>query len=102
MLPRVTALATILATFSMPALAQHPTWYDELKVPKTGGSCCSGKDCAPAEPCLAVGDKEGLIVAGACYPIPWDRVLNIPSPDGQSHACFFQGRIQCVVLSGGS
>lgn len=97
--PRRAALAVLLL---LAGPAHSHSWYGELQVPGTGKSCCNEKDCAPAEPCVTWDGGEGLQVAGACRPIPPESILNIPSPDGLSHACYFAGRIQCTVLSGGS
>jgi hypothetical protein len=56
-----------------------------------------------------VTDKgtEGLVLApGTCSPIDWSKVLRLPSPDGQAHACTAISRAppgvaaRCIVLPG--
>ena len=44
------------------------------------------------------------MIEGVCRPIPWDKVLDLPSPDGGAHACWQSfgqpSAIRCVILPG--
>jgi hypothetical protein len=97
----VLALAAIVVT--SPVLAHD--WYDGLKRP-SGGSCCSDQDCQSV-PLCALDGREGVTLGGTCRPIEWGKVLRLPSPDGQAHACWRDlgnGDVAtfCFVLPGSS
>ncbi|MCD6069606.1 MAG: hypothetical protein K0S42_122 [Microvirga sp.] len=98
---KVAPLAVGLSLIASGAAAHE--WYSGLKNP-TGGSCCNGKDCFPVESCSLPDRKEGLQIEGACRPIPRDRIIDLPSPDGQLHACWGhlegQPNILCVIMPG--
>ena len=55
-------------------------------------------------PTLLPDRKEGLLIEGICRPIPWDKVLNVASPDGGVHACWqsfgHPPAVRCVILPG--
>lgn len=81
--------------------AQSHDWYSDLKRPD-GRSCCNGKDCSPVPMCVQDG-HEGVEINGKCRAIEWKKVLPLPSPDGQAHACHSVGAnplIYCLVLPG--
>jgi hypothetical protein len=94
-------LVLLLLAAAVPAWAHG--WYTGLRN-RNGISCCGDKDCHPVELCVLPERKEGLLIEGACRPIPWDKVLNIASPDGGAHACWqhFGSRpaVRCVILPG--
>ena len=47
--------------------------------------------------------REGIVVQGACRPIPWDKVLPVSAPDGGVHVCATRSaRVLCVVLGAGA
>lgn len=54
-----------------------------------GGSCCSGRDCAPVQACTIDG-REGWLEGGRCWPLPPDRETQ-PPPEvwqyGDLHVC---------------
>ena len=54
--------------------------------------------------CVLPDREEGLLIEGACRPVPWDKVLGVASPDGGAHACWDRrgGRpnVLCVILPG--
>jgi len=96
------ALLPLLAIFvlwlaSRPAQAHDPytKWLD-----RRGFSCCDQRDCAPVRADLTPTGWR-VWMNGRWEPVPSDAVLDIPSPDGRSHACvasamgFF--RIRCFV-----
>lgn len=93
----------LLALLASAAPAAAHGWYTGLH-DGAGKSCCNDRDCRPVGQCLLPDRKEGLLVEGACGPIPWDKVLGVTSPDGGAHACWDQrdGRphVLCVILPG--
>lgn len=76
-------VAAILAIFGIALLvarAKAHSWYPP--------ECCSGQDCRPVDSCHLPDGTMGLVYApGTCTPIDWSRVREMPSPDGQWHAC---------------
>ena len=116
------AAAVLLANPGFEALAQQGNhgeghdkfhaWYQTLKQPLTGMSCCSGKDCRPT----SIRRIDGMLeveVDGEWIPAPRDRVLDAPSPDLGAHVCaaetarhwprwLKQDAIYCVVLGDGT
>ncbi|MCS6878648.1 MAG: hypothetical protein N2038_11745 [Geminicoccaceae bacterium] len=88
-------------------IASHPAaghdWYQGLRNP-VGELCCGVRDCAPVAECALEG-RAGVVHRGACVPIPPDRLVPIPSPDGRAHLCTrphptLGERIVCVILPG--
>jgi hypothetical protein len=61
-------------------------WYKSLRH-KDGTACCGEGDCRPVDLCVCADRRECLPVDGSCVPIPWERVLPLPAPDGRAHAC---------------
>lgn len=98
---RPTSLLVLLAS-TVPAAQAHD-WYGGLR-DSGGRSCCNDRDCHPVGLCAMPDRREGLLIEGRCRPIPWDKVLAIPAPDGQAHACWFHvgghPAVQCVILPG--
>lgn len=71
--------------------------YSEWRT-QSGLSCCNQNDCAPA---TIWEDADGNLKArqnGIEYFVPRQSVLAIPSPDGRSHLCVYQGRPICAVI----
>ena len=93
----------LLLAAAAPASASAHDWYTGLR-DGTGASCCGGRDCRPVGLCVLPDREQGLLIAGVCLPIPWDKVLAVASPDGGAHACWQPvGRrpyIRCVILPG--
>lgn len=111
--PRLLGLrvfAVVVAFLMLPLLAIFVLWlasrpvhahdiYQHWKDPR-GFDCCHGRDCAPVRADLT---PEGwrIWIGGRWMNVPPNAVLDIPSPDGRSHACvasamgFF--RIRCFV-----
>jgi hypothetical protein len=101
-----------LAAVIVGSIAASPTaahdWYRDLRQ-ADGMRCCDGRDCRPVDLCQCAGGRECLLIEGRCVPIPWERVINEPSPDGRAHACwatssdmagFTRPSVTCVVLPG--
>jgi len=74
-----------------PAGAEGHGWYSGLK-DRNGVSCCGGQDCRPTTMCRLPDGREGIMVLDTCRPIPWDKVLDIASPDGGAHVCAVPSR----------
>jgi hypothetical protein len=55
--------------------------------PASGGSCCDDRDCQPARSYLGDDGFHYVWLTGQWRRVPPDRVLKIPSPDGNSHVC---------------
>ena len=100
---RTCALAALACL--APAGAEGHGWYSGLK-DRYGVSCCGGEDCRPTAMCRLPDGREGIVVFDTCRPIPWDKVLDIASPDGGAHVCAVPSRngggvlVLCVVLGG--
>lgn len=67
-------------------------------------SCCSDRDCAPAEARMQNGQwvarKRGETV---WYRIPPEKVeINRDSPDGRSHLCAIDTTVFCFIPGSGS
>ena len=101
MMIRASLILFILLAATVPAGAHG--WYTGLRN-RSGISCCADKDCRPVELCVLPDRKEGLLIEGVCRPIPWDKVLNVASPDGGAHACWqsfgHPPAVRCVILPG--
>lgn len=78
-----------------PALAQ---WYESLRQPGTGVSCCSVADCRSADYRTTPNGYEARI-DGVWIPVPPDRVLeHTDNPTGHAVVCYLPGRgILCFV-----
>jgi hypothetical protein len=87
--------------------SENHDWYQQLKQPGTGFSCCNGStsdsegDCRPTRAYL---NDDGLwyaLLDGVWVPIPPRVVLKQLAPDGRSHICASKsGLIYCFL--GGS
>jgi hypothetical protein len=79
----------LLLALLLPAGAMAHDGYTGLMSP-TGVSCCSDRDCQPVRACMAAGDKEGLVLDGACVELPENKVIEAPHLAGY-HACWMPG-----------
>ena len=91
-------------------LVLHPTgagahdWYDGLTSP-TGLVCCSERDCRSVPYRLnAASGLEEIRANGRWWPVEYDKVLSLPTPDGEAHACWRNPRgrpeFRCIILPG--
>jgi len=111
------ACALFGASIYSPALAQdghhsqghvqNHDWYQELKQPGTGLSCCNGTtngiegDCRPTRAYLNDDGQWYALLNGRWVPVPPRVVLKQLAPDGSSHICASKnGMIYCFL--GGS
>jgi hypothetical protein len=82
-------------------------WYQSLKQPGTGISCCNNEDCRPTISRTLEG-KIQVQVDGEWTDVPPERIVNTPSPDLGAHVCApkrmgfsHKALIYCVVLGSG-
>ena len=87
--------------------AEHHDWYQQLKQPGTGFSCCNGTtngvegDCRPTRAYLNDDGSWYAFLDGRWVPVPPRVVLKQLAPDGRSHICASKsGLIYCFL--GGS
>jgi hypothetical protein len=87
--------------------AEHHDWYQQLKQPGTGFSCCNGTtngvegDCRPTRAYLNDDGAWYAFLDGRWVPVPPRVVLKQLAPDGRSHICASKsGLIYCFL--GGS
>ncbi len=87
--------------------AQNHDWYQDLKQPDTGYSCCNGRsassegDCRPTRAYLSDDGMWYAMIDGRWVPVPPRVVLRQLAPDGRSHVCVSKsGTIHCFL--GGS
>jgi hypothetical protein len=73
-------------------------WFQSLRQPGTGISCCSIADCRATE-YRTNGDGYEALIDGAWLPVPADKVLHrIDNPIGRAVVCYMPGRgILCFV-----
>lgn len=87
--------------------AQNHDWYQQLKQPQTGYSCCTGTvngvegDCRPTRAYINDDGMWFALLDGRWVPVPPRVVLKQLAPDGRSHICASKsGLIYCFL--GGS
>jgi hypothetical protein len=100
---RLLALAGILTLFGAaaavaPARAEsRAAWFQSLRQPQTGMSCCSLADCHAATADWR-GDGWWAKVDGEWMPVPKSKLLKKTSIDGQAYICTGPMRtIYCFV-----
>ena len=87
--------------------AENHDWYQQLKQPGTGYSCCNGTangiegDCRPTRAYLTDEGNWRALIDGKWVIVPPRVVLQQLAPDGRSHICANRtGTIFCFL--GGS
>lgn len=87
--------------------AENHDWYQQLKQPGTGYSCCNGTtngvegDCRPTRAYLTDNGDWRALIDGKWVIVPPRVVLQQLAPDGRSHICANRtGTIFCFL--GGS
>jgi hypothetical protein len=95
--------ALVLAVpFARSALGHD--WYRGLRAP-SGIECCDDRDCGPVPYRLnARSGREEIEANGRWWPVEYDKVLSVPTPDGEAHACWRNPRgrpeFRCIILPG--
>lgn len=96
------ALAGLVLALSSVAQAAPPDnpnpaltpWYEGLREPRHGYSCCGAADCRPTQARRGPNGWEVLIDqrfrASRVFwiPVPADKILSVDNPTGQAVACF--------------
>jgi hypothetical protein len=106
MLKRTLVLATVLGALHGSAAARPPPnadltlepWFQSLRQPGTGMSCCAMADCRPAEFRIQGGHYQAL-VKGKWEDVPPSVVLRrTDNPTGRAIVCYTPYRgIMCFV-----
>ncbi|KAA5612071.1 hypothetical protein [Rhodovastum atsumiense] len=100
-------LLVVLVLCAVPAAQARPPenpdpelapWYNSLRQPGTGISCCSIADCRPVD-YRVVQDRYEAFIAGAWRAVPPDRVLHREdNPTGRAVVCWTPtAGIMCFV-----
>jgi hypothetical protein len=82
--------------------AENHDWYQDLKQPETGYSCCNGDatsgDCRPTRAYLTEDGTWRALLDGKWVNVPPRVVLQQMAPDGRSHVCANRtGTIFCFL-----
>ena len=87
--------------------AENHDWYQGLRQPDTGASCCNGSangvegDCRPTRAYIGDDGVWRALIEGRWIVVPPRVVLQNLAPDGNSHICAGKsGAIYCFI--GGS
>lgn len=80
------ACVALVLSFGVITACRAHEPYTNWQRPDVGGSCCNGQDCAPTK---AYWDGARWMAAynGRYIPVPPEKVLKFPSPDGNAHLC---------------
>lgn len=102
-MPRLGLLFGLLASLHATVGDAH-SWYDGLTSP-SGLECCDDRDCRRVPYRLnGATDREEIKANGRWWPVEYDKVLNLPTPDGEAHACWRNPRgrpeFRCIILPG--
>jgi len=82
---------------------RHHDWYQDLRQPDTGWSCCDGGtaekpgDCRPTK---AFRGEDGRYRAWDGHDwlvVPNAKVLRLPTPDRGPHLCEMGGLVFCFI-----
>lgn len=104
----LSSAATLLLAFGISSAGARPpenadpalhSWFESLRQPDTGNSCCSIADCRPVDYRLAEGGYQAFIDP-AWVPVPERRVLHGQSnPTARAILCRspVSGAILCFV-----
>jgi hypothetical protein len=86
--------------------AENHDWYQELKQPGTGYSCCNGTangiegDCRPTRAYLTEEGQWRALIDGKWVLVPPRAVLKQLAPDGRSHICASRSGVVYCFLGG--
>ena len=93
------ALATVLMTSS----AGAHDWYTGLSSLRSA-NCCNNRDCRPVESRFTADGVREILVRDEWQTVKPETIVKDPSPDGLTHACWYDGTInadvRCVILPG--
>jgi len=86
--------------------AENHDWYQQLKQPGTGYSCCNGTvngiegDCRPTRAYLTDEGQWRALIDGKWVLVPPRAVLKQLAPDGRSHVCASRSGVIYCFLGG--
>jgi hypothetical protein len=86
--------------------SENHDWYQELKQPGTGYSCCNGTingiegDCRPTRAYLTDEGQWRALIDGKWVLVPPRAVLKQLAPDGRSHVCASRSGVIYCFLGG--
>lgn len=86
--------------------AENHDWYQQLKQPGTGYSCCNGTvngiegDCRPTRAYLTEEGQWRALIDGKWVLVPPRAVLKQLAPDGRSHVCASRSGVIYCFLGG--
>lgn len=86
--------------------AQHHDWYQELKQPGTGYSCCNGTingvegDCRPTRAYQGDDGNWRALIDGRWVSVPPRVVLKELALDGRNHICASRSGVIFCFLGG--
>jgi hypothetical protein len=94
----------VFAALGSPSSAPAHGWYHGLRSPR-GIECCDNRDCRPVPYRQnASSGREEIEVEGRWWPIEYENVLALPTPDGEAHACWsslgYRLQFRCIILPG--
>jgi hypothetical protein len=96
-------IATVTYGFAAPPPGADPNsdmarWFQSLRQPGTGSSCCSLSDCRLTDYRAGASGYEAM-VAGRWIAVPQDKILRgITNPTGRAVVCARpEGTILCFV-----
>jgi hypothetical protein len=111
-----TLCVAALLCLAGPAMAQHhhhppehadihSKFYQDWERPdQPGVSCCSDKDCAPAEARMVNGKWQAKRATDATWiDVPEAKIeRRRDSPDGRNHLCEAYGMVFCFIAGAGT
>ena len=105
-MPRILTVCAMLALLTAPAAARPPPgadmslapWFESLRQPGSGASCCSIADCRPTD-FRILGGQYQTLVDGEWRAVPPDAVLQrMDNPTGRAVVCSTPcRRILCFI-----
>lgn len=76
---------------------RYANWFQSLRQPGTGSSCCSISDCRMTE-YRAAPDGYEVLLAGRWILVPQDKIVRgVSNPTGRAVVCALNTQILCFV-----
>ena len=102
---RTSVAIALLACVTAHAVAAPPPnadpalrdWYEGLRSPSTGVSCCSVADCRPTDAYELIGSGWRVERGGVWYNVPPETVIAAENPTGRAVACVYGAQVHCFV-----
>jgi len=71
-------------------------WFQSLKQPGSGASCCSIADCR-RRPYRSNRDGYEVLIESQWIEVPGDKILRVANPTGDAVVCAIGTRVLCFV-----